>query len=197
MESGVPYAPRTFRTSGNVFRSHELPSHLPSDDERNLSDGGSPRMAISVHGRYCHPHKAPQRRIRRTTQTTAQTINPPSTRKTKNARPVSQAREVRIPETRNRIFRSHRWKRSPQNEPKEIRKHQKLGGTQKSNQNMKVPGVHRILPILRPKLLTNRTTITAPNKENNPLGMDEHTTASLQSLEGTNVQSTSPDSTQL
>ena len=44
---------------------------------------------------------------------------------------------------------------------------------------MKVPGVHRILLILCPKLLTNRTTITTPNKENNPLGMDEHATASL------------------
>ena len=61
---------------------------------------------------------------------------------------------------------------SPQDEPEETRKRQKLGGTQKSNRNMKVPRVHRILPILCPKLLTNRTTITAPNKENNPMGMD-------------------------
>ena len=52
---------------------------------------------------------------------------------------------------------------------------------------MKVSRVHEILPILRPKLLTNCTTITAPNKEDNPLGMDEHAAASLRPLKSTNV----------
>ena len=36
----------------------------------------------------------------------------------------------------------------------------------KSNRNTKIPRVHRILQILRPKLLTNHTTTTPSNKEN-------------------------------
>ena len=52
---------------------------------------------------------------------------------------------------------------------------------------MKVPGVHRILPILCPKLFANCKTVIAPNKENNPLGMDQHTTTSLRLIEGADV----------
>ena len=37
---------------------------------------------------------------------------------------------------------------------------------------MKVSRVHGILSILHPKLLTDHMTITAPNKEDDPLGMD-------------------------
>ena len=60
---------------------------------------------------------------------------------------------------------------------------------------MKVPRVHWILPILRPKLLTNCTTTAPSNKENNPLEMDQYATTSLRSLEGTNVRGTGLNST--
>jgi hypothetical protein len=62
---------------------------------------------------------------------------------------------------------------------------------------MKIPRVHWILPILRSELFTNCTATVTPNKENNPLGMDENTTTSLRPSESTDVRSTSPNPTQL
>ena len=62
-----------------------------------------------------------------------QMTDSPSTRETGDTRPIPQAREMRIPKTRNRIPRHNRRKWSPQYEPKETRKRQKLGGTQQSN----------------------------------------------------------------
>ena len=59
-EGGIPHAPRPVRTFGNVLRPHKLPSYLPSNDERNLPNRGSLRMAIGIHGRHCHPHKTTQ-----------------------------------------------------------------------------------------------------------------------------------------
>ena len=44
---------------------------------------------------------------------------------------------------------------------------------------MKIPRVHWILPILCPKLLTDRMATAPSNKENNPLGMDKDATTSL------------------
>ena len=172
MEGGIPHAPRPVRTVSNVLWPHKLPSYLPSNDERNLSNGGGSGMVISVHGRHRHPHKTARQRNRGTTRTMAQTVNLPSTQEVGNARPIPQTRKVQIPETRNRIPRCHHRKRSPQDEPKETGKRQKLDGTQKPNRNTKISGVYRILPILRPELLTNHMTIITLDKENNPLGMD-------------------------
>ena len=98
---------------------------------------------------------------------------------------------------RNRVPGSHRRKWSPQDEPKEIRKHQKLGSTQQPDQDTKIPRVNRILQILCPKLLTDRTTTASSNKENDSLGMDKNITTGLWPLESTDVQSTSPNPTQL
>ena len=94
---------------------------------------------------------------------------------------------MRIPETRNRVLRCNCQKRSPQNEPKEAGKRQKLGSTQQPNRNTKIPRIHWILLILRPKLLTNRTTTASFDKENDPLGMDKNTIIGLRPPESTNV----------
>ena len=58
-----------------------------------------------------------------------QTTDSPSTRETGDTRPIPQTRKMQIPKTRNRILGSNCQKRSPQNEPKEAGKHQKLGST--------------------------------------------------------------------
>ena len=94
---------------------------------------------------------------------------------------------MRIPETRNQVLRCNRRKWSPQNEPKEAGKRQKLGSIQQPNRNTKIPRIHWILPILCPKLLTNRTTTASFDKENDPLGMDENTTIGLRPPKSTNV----------
>ena len=150
-------------------------------------------MAIGIHGRHRYSHKTIQRRNQTTTQTKAQTVNPLSTWKARRTRPIPQTRKMQILETRNRVLGSYRWKWGPQNEPKKVGKHQKLGDTQESNGNTKIPRIHRILPVLCPKLLTNRTAIASSNKENNPLGMDKNATTGLRPPESTNVWSTSPN----
>ena len=57
MEGSIPNAPRPLQTPCNVLWPYKLSSHIPSNDERNLQNGSSPRMVISIHGWYCHPHK--------------------------------------------------------------------------------------------------------------------------------------------
>ena len=88
---------------------------------------------------------------------------------------------------RNRVLRCNRQKQSPQNEPKETGKRQKLGSTQQPNRNMKIPRIHWILPILRPKLLTDCMPTASFDKENDPLGMDKNITIGLRPPESTNV----------
>ena len=130
MESRVPNTPRPLWTPCNVLWTHKFPHNISSDDEWNLQDGSGSRMAISIHGRHRYPHKTPQWRNGTTTRMATQTINSPSTRKTGDTRPIPQTRKMQIPKTRNRVLRCNHRKWSPQNEPKETRKHQKLGGTQ-------------------------------------------------------------------
>ena len=62
---------------------------------------------------------------------------------------------------------------------------------------MKIPRVHRILLILHPELFANLMATVTPDKENNPLGMDENATTSLRPSESTDVRSTGPNPTQL
>ena len=103
----------------------------------------------------------------------------PGTRETGDTRPIPQTGKMQIPKTRNRILRCNRWKWSPQNEPKEARKRQKLGSTQQPNRNTKIPRIHWILLILCPKLLTDCTTTASLDKESDPLGVDKNTTVGL------------------
>jgi hypothetical protein len=123
--------------------------------------------------------------------------NSPSTRETGDTRPIPQTGKMQIPEMRNQVLGSNRRKRSPRNEPKEARECQKLGSTQQPDRNTKVLRIHWILPILCPKLLTNRMTTASSNKEDDPLGMDKNTTLGLRPPKSTNVRSTSPNPTRL
>jgi hypothetical protein len=48
--NSIPHPRRAFQAASYVLWSHQLPSHLPDDDELHLLNQGSTRMALSIHG---------------------------------------------------------------------------------------------------------------------------------------------------
>ena len=111
MEGSIPNAPRPLQTPCNVFRSHELASHIPSNDEWNLQNGSGARMVISLHGWHCNTYETTQQRNGTTTWTMAQATDPLNTREIGRTWPIPQTGEVWIPEARNWISggNSQKW----------------------------------------------------------------------------------------
>src|SRR6266850_7699267 len=115
MESSLPNPGGIIRTFGYVLRSNELPGHLSNDDEPYFPSTSSPRVAVSINGRYSHPHQTERWRNRRTTQKTTRNPHPPSPRYLRKARPLPQTRKMRILKDRDYLSWSYHWKQSNQN----------------------------------------------------------------------------------
>ena len=101
MESCIPNPRRIVRAYSNVLRPHQLPCDIPNDDEYNIPQRSSPRMALSLHGRHCHPHKATTRRITPTTPHPTLKINSPRPQQTRKRRPLPQIRKMCLCARRN------------------------------------------------------------------------------------------------
>jgi hypothetical protein len=80
---------------------------------------------------------------------------------------------------RNRLPGSGRRKWYTQNGPKEATNCKKLEGPYKPQRNTKIPGFHRLLPILHTELLLNSTTPPRPNQESDTKELGETPTRSL------------------
>jgi hypothetical protein len=50
VESSVHHERRPIWTNGYVFWTHQLPSHIPDDDELNICQRDSREMVNSLHG---------------------------------------------------------------------------------------------------------------------------------------------------
>jgi hypothetical protein len=50
MEGSIYHEPRPLRTTGNVLRDDQLPSHLPDHDERTVQRRTPARLAVNLHG---------------------------------------------------------------------------------------------------------------------------------------------------
>ena len=55
MESCLLNPQRSIWTNSNVLQPHQLSGNLPNDDEYYLPHQGRSRLAVSIHGWYCHP----------------------------------------------------------------------------------------------------------------------------------------------
>src|SRR5579863_1925554 len=158
MESHILNKRGIVRTHGNVFRPNQLPSNLPDYDEYHIRSRNSRTMANSIHGRHGNTHPKTRGRNRRTAHRTTSHIRPKDPLKAPRTQLIPQTRKMHLRTTTNRIPRSNCRPRDGPNGRQESRKGKELATTDKRNRSPKIPGLHRVLPILYPRLLTHRPT---------------------------------------
>src|SRR6266436_8052612 len=171
MESRLLNPRRAVRTNSNVLWTHKLPRNLPNDDEHHIPHRGRPRMAIRIHGRHRHPHKTRKRRNGPTTPRTTPALHSSYASQTRTKRSVSKTRKMRLRTKGNRLPRCHRRKRSNTNGPKETQRRRRLARPTQPNRNTKVPWVHRLLPLLRPRIFENSMPSARSYKEGRHLAL--------------------------
>src|SRR5712671_3492148 len=164
MESRLHYQRRTIRTHGHVLWNDQFPSHLPSYDERHIRRRNPRRVANGIHGRHAH-------RNRRRSNPPYK-ICPQDTEQTREARPVSQAGEVRLHPTSNRIPRRHPRRQHDPNGPYENQRSSRMATTKEPYRRPLIPRVHRILSLLHPQLFESSAPPTGSNQKGDSLGVD-------------------------
>jgi hypothetical protein len=163
MESSVCHKSRPLRTTSDVFRDDQLPSHLPDHDERVIQRGTSTRLALDLYGR--HPHTHPIR------PPIPSNKSPPNSRQTAQTRPLPQTREVRLREEGSRIPRRHPGPQHYTNGPSQGTRSSGLETPTNGPRRQSLPGIHRILPILHQRLLEDRKTSNPPHQESDTICM--------------------------
>src|SRR6266478_8260258 len=197
MESRLPNARRPIRTHRNVFRTHELARYLPNDDEHYLPYRGRPGMAIRIHGRHRHPHQTRRRRNRTTTSGTSPVIHPPYASQTRTKRLISKTRKMRLRAEGDRLPRCHSRQRPNTDGPQKAQRRRRLARPPQPNGNPKIPWIHGLLSLLRPRLLENSTPLTRPYKKGCRLALGRTTTQSIRRAQNTNVLPPHPHTTRL
>src|SRR5579863_10539999 len=114
-------------------------------------------------------------------------ICPTHPRKTTRTQPLPQTRKMHFQTTSNRIPRSNSQSRHSTDGRQKSRKSEKLATTNKHNQSTKIPGLHGILPVLHPRLLTHCPTTSRSDHQNYPMALGKRTTKSIRTTEGPNV----------
>src|SRR6266478_5678262 len=97
---------------------------------------------------------------------------------------------MRLRTKRNQLSRRHCQKRQTANGPEETKRRCQLAQTQHSNGNPQVPRVYRVLPILHPRILKNRTTTARSHKESSDLELGRTTATRIRRVEDPHVLTT-------
>jgi hypothetical protein len=163
MEGSVRHEPRPLRTTSNVLRDDQLPSHLPDHDERTIQRRTPTRLAVNLHGR--HPHTHPVR------PPVSPNKSPPNPRQAAQTRSLPQTREVRLREKRSRVPRRHLRPQHHTDGPSQSTRSSGLETPTNGPRRQSIPGVYRILPILHQRLLEDRKTTNPPHQESDTIRM--------------------------
>src|SRR6266566_8874024 len=94
------------------------------------------------------------------------------------------------------LRRNHRAKYD-KNGPRKSKRGRELAKTANAHRSTTIPRVHRLLPILRPKLLKNRPTTPRFDEENDPLALGSTPRKSISGTKGANVLQPGPYPTRL
>src|SRR6266403_212624 len=104
---------------------------------------------------------------------------------------------MRLRTKRNRLLRRHRRKRPDTNGPEETQGRRRLAHSPQPDRDTKIPWVHRLLPLLRPRILKNSTPSIRPDKESCCLALGRIAAQSLRRVENAYVLPSRPHSTKL
>src|SRR5229473_7428495 len=154
-------------------------------------------MALRIHGRPSHPHKAKTGRNRRTTSGKTSKASPPHPRHPRKTRPLPQAREMFLRTRRDRIPRGHSWERQTRNGPAKAKWSCRLAHAQKPHRCPFLPRIHRLLPLLRPELFKGCPTPPRPNQEEPRVALGRGPIQGLRNAQNPHVPKTSPHPTRL
>src|SRR5258708_2241514 len=91
---------------------------------------------------------------------------------------------------RNRLSRHHCRTRNTKNGPKEDTRSSGLVPADYRHRNTPIPGIHRVLSILHPKLFKDRPTTSRPYKEDNPMALGQTPSRSVRNSENPHVSKT-------
>jgi hypothetical protein len=149
MEGGIHHQQRPLRTEGHVLRTHQFPSHLPDDDERNLCRRTEGGLAYDLYGRHPNPHPKQPRN--------PQEASPPSANQAQRPRSLPQTRKVPVRTKEGGVPRCHPECRDGTNGPNKGEGNCRLATPQERQRRPSIPGVHGVLLILCTQLLQNRT----------------------------------------
>ncbi len=195
MESHLPYTRRTLQTNSYVLWTHELPSHFPNDDKHHILQTSGPRLAFSLYGWSRDPYKMTPQRNRRRTLAMSQGIHPYHPQRPRKEWSLPQTWEVHLWTGRNWLFRHYHRTRDIKNGSEEDTRSHRLVPTNYSHRSKTIPGIHRILLILHPKLFKNCLTPLRPHEENDPIALEHIPIYGFQNLENLNVPKTHTPST--
>jgi hypothetical protein len=189
MEGGIHHEPRPLRTTGNVLRDDQLPSHLPDHDERIVQRRTPTRLAVDLHGRHPHTHPigppVPPNK------------SPPNPRQAVQTRPLPQTREMRLRTKGDRIPRRYLGPQHHPYGPSQSARSGRLETPTNSPRCQSLPRLYRILPILHQRLLEDRKTTDPLNKKGNTIHMGRSPNQSLRNPQETHVPEPNPTPTRL
>src|SRR5258707_1016847 len=154
-------------------------------------------MALRIHGRPSHPHKAKTGRNRRTTSRETSKAGPPYPRHPRETRSLPQTREMFFRTGGDQLPRSHSREGQIRNGPAKAEWRRRLASTQKPHRCLFLPRVHRLLPLLRPELFKSRPTPPRPNKEKPRVALGRGPVQGLRNAQNPHVPKAGPHPTRL
>src|SRR6266699_5166897 len=102
-----------------------------------------------------------------------------------------------IREERDRLLRCNHRAKYDKNGPRKSKRGRELAKTTNAHRSTTIPRVHRLLSILRAKLLKNRPTTPRLDKENNSLALGSTPRKGISRTQEANVLQPGPYSTRL
>src|SRR5216683_1514104 len=179
---------RTFQTNSNVLRTHQLPSDVPDHDGYDIPRTDRTRNPHGIHGRHSYTHQTGAWRNGRSTSAKTPTVGKRNAHHTTKTQPLPQHRQVPIRETRGRLPRGPHRRKEHQNGRSQSRTSKNLETPPKCDRSMTLLGVHRVLPVLHQRILTNSPATPQFNKEKHRVALGKSPTTSLRRAKEQDVQ---------
>ncbi len=171
MESRIYNKRRTFQTNHHVLWTDQLSGNIPNDDEHHIPWPHSGWKHDCLYGRHGYSHSTPTRRNHGTIHRMTLEHCKSSTCKAWWSWPLPQPGKVQFQTTPHWLSRctSH-WRNSP-NGTRESRQGTRVKTPPQCYRSPKVSRVHRLLPILYTRLLTDCMATPQPHKESHAVAL--------------------------
>ncbi len=195
MESGIHDKQRTVQTHSHVLWTNKLTSHIPDDDEHDLSGSHCRWEHDSIYGWHGHPHSSMPRWDRTGPCDLTQKNHESSTHETGRTWPIPKPRKMRFQTTSYRLSRCLDCIWNSANGTREGGQGERLETPMQCNRSPPIPSIYRILQILYPRILTNCPTTLRSHEESDTVALDDGPTKGIWRTTRQNVHETSPIAT--
>ena len=143
----IHYKPRAVRTYGYVFWANQFPHHFSDNDECNLHQRNSRRMADCIYGWHSSGH---QRWFGVPWEMCSS-----NARKFEKTWPLPQTREMCLWSEKNQVPRSDPQRQNHTNGPGKSQRRSRLATPTECHRYTLIPRIYRVLSLLYTELLTH------------------------------------------